>query len=89
MIHPFWVRTPLIDALIKAGKHFNAPIMSPNDVSAAVVKQIVSQTGGQVIIPKKLSSATLLRGLPNWMQERARNRGSLQLVKLRELQMGL
>jgi hypothetical protein len=76
----------LIDGLINAGKHFKAPIMSPKDVSSAVVKQIVSQTGGQVIIPSNHGSASFLRGLPSWMQERVRNRGSKQLVRLRELQ---
>ncbi|CEO58307.1 hypothetical protein PMG11_03038 [Penicillium brasilianum] len=86
VIHPFWVRTPLIDGLIKAGKHFKAPLMSPKDVSSAVVKQIVTQSGGQVIIPKGQNSASFLRGLPSWMQERVRNQGSAKLVKLRELQ---
>lgn len=63
--------------------------MSPKDVSSAVVKQIVSQSGGQVIIPSSRNSASLLRGFPSWLQERVRNQGSLQLVKLRGLQMEL
>lgn len=83
------MRTPLIDGLVKAGKQFKSPIMSPKDVSSAVVKQIVSQSGGQVIIPSNQSSASQLRGFPNWMQERFRNKGSLGLLKLRQMQMGL
>lgn len=76
----------MVDGLIKGGKHFKAPIMSPKEVSSAVVKQIVSQTGGQVIIPSNHGSASFLRGLPSWMQERERNKRSEKLVKLRELQ---
>lgn len=63
--------------------------MSPKDVSSAVVKQIVSQSGGQVIIPSSINFISLLRGFPSWLQERVRDQDSLELVKLRELQMEL
>ncbi|KAJ5166374.1 short-chain dehydrogenases/reductase [Penicillium canariense] len=84
IIHPFWVRTPLIDNLLKEG-NVKTPMMSPKDVSSAVVKQIVSQNGGQVILPSSQSSVSLLRSLPSWLQDRMRNETSLQIVRLRQL----
>ncbi|KAH8704244.1 putative short-chain dehydrogenases/reductase [Talaromyces proteolyticus] len=86
IIHPLWVRTPLIDTLVQARKHFKQPVMSPEKVSSAVVKQIVSRSGGQVIIPSSYNGASLLRGLPNWIQEMVRDKASMTLVTLRELE---
>lgn len=86
IIHPLWVRTPMTQQLSEAGKKFKQPIMTPEVVSKAIVKQIVSQTGGQVIIPPKLSFYSIIRALPTWMQEAARGKGSRDLKEVRDWQ---
>lgn len=68
VIHPSWVRTPMIDTILKAGKHWAQPVMGPEEVSSAVIKQLVSGNGGQVVLPNSLGLASLVRGLPNWLQ---------------------
>lgn len=84
IIHPLWVRTPLITALVEAGKKFRQPILEPEDVSKAVLKQILTQSSGQVIIPSKNTYYSLIRALPNWSQEFLRGIGSRILKDVRD-----
>lgn len=86
VIHPLWVRTPMIDAVLKAGKHWTQPVMGPEEVSSAVIEQLVSGNGGQVVVPSSYGLASLVRGLPNWLQERVRDNASKDFVKLRQLE---
>ncbi|KAH8432507.1 SDR family oxidoreductase [Aspergillus melleus] len=86
VIHPFWVRTPMIKQLIDAGKEFRQPIITPEMVSAAVVKQILTQSSGQVILPNHLMPISLVRAFPSWVQDLVRNVGSKDLKHLREWQ---
>ncbi|OJD12733.1 hypothetical protein AJ78_06711 [Emergomyces pasteurianus Ep9510] len=85
IIHPLWVRTPMIQQLTKPGSVFNMPLMTIEVVSNAVVKQILSQRSGQVILPPGRSGLSLLRAFPTWLQERARGVGSKRLKALRDM----
>jgi hypothetical protein len=76
----------MIAKLEAAGKNFRQPIMEVDVVSRAVVKQILSQNGGQVILPPSASSATVLRALPIWLQNFLRGRASADLKHLRDWQ---
>ncbi|KAL1961042.1 hypothetical protein VTO42DRAFT_4930 [Malbranchea cinnamomea] len=89
VIHPQWVRTPMVQQLSDAGSAFRMPIMGPEVVSRAVVRQIVAQRSGQVILPASSSGLSLLRAAPIWLQEIARNIGSgmIKDVKDREEQL--
>lgn len=89
IIHPFWVRTPMIDVILKAGKHWTKPVMGPEEVSSAVIKQLVSGNGGQVILPSSLGLASLVRGLPSWIQEWIRDDTSKDFVHLRKFEKEL
>lgn len=84
VIHPLWVRTAMIKQLTDAGDQFNQPVLTPQTVSAAVVKQILTQSSGQVILPSRLTHYSLVRAFPSWMQETARGIGSGILRKLRD-----
>ncbi|KAI9927292.1 hypothetical protein MW887_003679 [Aspergillus wentii] len=86
IIHPLWVRTPMIQQLSDAGKDFKQPIMTPELVSNAVVKQILTQSSGQVILPAMNSSYSLVRAFPSWMQEGVRGIGSGILKHMRNAQ---
>ncbi|OAX79598.1 hypothetical protein ACJ72_06079 [Emergomyces africanus] len=89
IIHPLWVRTPMIQQLTRPGAVFNMPLMTVEVVSNAVVKQILSQRSGQVILPSGRSGISLLRAFPLWWQERARGFGSKQLRALRDIDTSL
>jgi short-subunit dehydrogenase len=86
IVHPLWVRTPMIQLLTDAGQHFKQPVMTPEVVSAAVVKQILTQSSGQVILPPKLSWLSNLRSLPWWLQEAGRSVQSRELKRMRDME---
>ncbi|GIC92543.1 SDR family oxidoreductase [Aspergillus udagawae] len=86
VIHPLWVRTPMIQQLTEAGNQFKQPVMTPQVVSDAVVKQILTQSSGQVILPTSHSAASMVRAFPQWFQETVRGIASGSLRRLRELQ---
>lgn len=83
IIHPLWVRTNMITMLTDSGGDFNQPILTPEMVSRAICKQILSQSSGQVILPSRLTSYSLVRAFPTWAQETARGIGSSILYNLR------
>ncbi|KAJ5085047.1 hypothetical protein N7532_009818 [Penicillium argentinense] len=86
VVHPMWVRTPMIKMLTDHESHFRQPIMTVQVVSDAICKQILTQTSGQVILPKSQSAASLVRAMPTWMQEGIRTIASGSLRRLREVQ---
>ncbi|KAJ5432385.1 Dehydrogenase RED2 [Penicillium daleae] len=86
VVHPLWVRTPMIKMLTDHESHFRQPIMTVQFVAGAIVKQILSQNSGQVILPASQSAASLVRAMPTWMQEGVRSFASGSLRRLREVQ---
>lgn len=86
IIHPMWVRTPMIQLLTDHESHFHQPIMTVQVVSDAICKQILTQNSGQVILPASQSAASLVRAMPTWMQEGVRSIASGSLRRLREVQ---
>ncbi|KAL5334959.1 hypothetical protein BJX70DRAFT_339808 [Aspergillus crustosus] len=86
VVHPLWVRTPMIKLLTDAGSEFKQPILTPEMVSEAVVKQVLAQRSGQIILPGYYTPLSMLRAMPNWIQEFARGVGCRDFIKLREWQ---
>ncbi|KAK2791471.1 hypothetical protein FQN53_002580 [Emmonsiellopsis sp. PD_33] len=87
IVHPLWVRTPMIKQLTDAGGAFKMPVLTVEVVSRAIVGQVLAQRGGQVILPGYYSCARWLRAMPVWFQEGVRRVASLQLksvVDMRE-----
>ncbi|KAJ9632905.1 uncharacterized protein PV06_07916 [Exophiala oligosperma] len=76
IIHPLWTRTPMVEALEKQGAKFGNNILKPEDVSGAVVKQIVSGSSGQIVLPANHQHLARLRAYPIWLQEFVRNQPS-------------
>ncbi|KAJ5927773.1 hypothetical protein N7466_006729 [Penicillium verhagenii] len=87
IIHPFWVRTPMITILTDYEKEFGQPIMSVKIVSDAICKQILTQNSGQVILPASKTVARLVRGFPLWLQEYIRGKESEKLKITRDAQI--
>lgn len=68
-VHPSWVRTPLAAPVESALQAQGEAMMDPALVADAVVQCIVSCAGGQVFLPSGMGKVSLLRGMPNWVQE--------------------
>jgi all-trans-retinol dehydrogenase (NAD+) len=69
-IHPMFADTPLINPYRADLMKAKALIVDPETVAEAMAKQILSGTAGQVCVPERLGIiASLLRGLPHWLQE--------------------
>ncbi|CAG8959624.1 hypothetical protein HYFRA_00001527 [Hymenoscyphus fraxineus] len=81
IIHPFWVRTPLVAPLEKLSKDFPKVILNAQDVADKIVAQVASGYGGQIVMPRQLAIASLLRGLPTWVQERVRGNQKSQILE--------
>jgi hypothetical protein len=52
---------------------FNEFVLEPETVAEAIVKQVLSGYGAQLIITGRYTPVTLLRGTPSWLQEGMRN----------------
>ncbi|CRG91273.1 Short-chain dehydrogenase/reductase family 16C member 6 [Talaromyces islandicus] len=86
IIHPIWVKTPLIKPITDSGVKFRQPILEVEEVGDVIVKHVLKGNSGQLIIPNSIKNAGLVRALPNWIQEKIRNVASLDLKKIRDAQ---
>lgn len=73
VVHPWWVRTPMIGELSQRYK-WKEPMMEPETVVDAVVAQLLSGRSGHLILPSWLSFVSGIRGFPLWLQYSLRNR---------------
>lgn len=80
VVHPTFVRTPLIDQLTreKSWKQFT---IEPITVANAVVTQVLKGESAQLILPGRYAALSLLRGTSSWLQEGIRNAGKDVLPK--------
>ncbi|KAJ4987516.1 short-chain dehydrogenase reductase 2 [Stagonosporopsis vannaccii] len=68
-IHPGWVRTPLLAPVVAELEKRGAAVMDAEDVANAVAKQVFGCRGAQVFLPESAWKSSLIRALPNWVQE--------------------
>lgn len=72
VVHPMWVKTPLT-SVFKNMDHILSNQLEPEQVSDAVVNQVLKGKSAQILIPSSLGISCLLRALPNWIQEKMRD----------------
>ncbi|KAH8585598.1 hypothetical protein B0O99DRAFT_530415 [Bisporella sp. PMI_857] len=72
IIHPTYIRTPLIDKVHREGK-FKALLLEPEAVVDIILGHILSGNSGQIILPSRYAIAAAARGWPLWLQESIRN----------------
>jgi hypothetical protein len=48
-------------------------VLEPETVAEAIVEQVLSGYGGQLILPTRLTRISKIRGFPSWLQESMRN----------------
>jgi all-trans-retinol dehydrogenase (NAD+) len=73
-IHPGWIRTPLLKPVIKELEQRGSTVMEPEDVADNIVARVLACKGGQVFLPEGMRSISMLRGLPNWLQDSVRSK---------------
>ena len=69
VVHPSWVRTPLVKGYEDHLEKTQGGLMKPEMIGRKIADQIFSCSGGQLIIPASLKLAAGIRGQPNWLQE--------------------
>jgi hypothetical protein len=72
VVHPTYIRTPLIDKVHKAG-NFKSVLLEPVAAVDAIYNHILSGHSGQVFLPGRFGLAAGIRGWPSWLQEMVRN----------------
>ncbi|EUC49325.1 hypothetical protein COCMIDRAFT_1974 [Bipolaris oryzae ATCC 44560] len=76
IVHPSWVRTPLIEeSILKSGQDpkILESMLRPDEVAEVIVQQIISRRGAQLFIPSAAAPISWLKGFPNWAQELVRD----------------
>lgn len=76
IVHPSWVRTPLIEETIlqsQQNPQILEDMLTPEEVADLIVRQIVKRRGAQLFIPSSAAPISWLKGLPNWAQEVVRD----------------
>lgn len=69
VVHPNFVRTPLVADFSDRLENAGVKMMTADVIAKAVVKQIKSKRGGQLIIPASSEGVSGIRGWPTWLQE--------------------
>lgn len=67
IVHPLWIRTPLIEQLT-SHPDFKDPVLEPEEVTGAIVKQVLAGKSAQLILPKHLNIVRGIRGWPTFLQ---------------------
>lgn len=71
VINQGYTKTPLFQGYSNDSK-FLVPALEPETVAEAIVKQVLTGSSGQVLVPGAGSFLTFLRGFPHWYQIRMR-----------------
>ncbi|KFZ02928.1 hypothetical protein V502_11379 [Pseudogymnoascus sp. VKM F-4520 (FW-2644)] len=72
IVHPTYIRTPLIDKVHGQGK-FKPLLLEPEPVVETILNHILSGNSGQIFLPGRYSVGAALRGWPSWLQEAVRS----------------
>lgn len=68
-LHPSFASTPMVVPHLKELEKAGAKVLKPSEVSDAVIKQIMSGRGKQIILAGNLGPAVYLRSLPHWISQ--------------------
>ena len=67
IVHPFWVRTPLIGRFYERPE-WKSPLLEPSAVSSRILEQVLKGRSRRVLIPDTLGPMVRLRAMPVWYQ---------------------
>ena len=74
VVHPNFVRTPLVEDFADHLEQQGIRLMTSEHVAEQIVGRILSRRGGQLIIPESSGLTSGMRGWPTWVQELLRDR---------------
>jgi all-trans-retinol dehydrogenase (NAD+) len=69
VVHPSWVKTPLVGGYEDHLEKTQGKLMNPVHIAKRITDQVFSCRGGQLVMPRELKVAAGIRGHPNWVQE--------------------
>lgn len=69
IVHPTYVRTPLVTSYAKALEKSGAYQLTPEQVADEIVAAVLSSTSQQIILPRFLGATSAARALPYWIAE--------------------
>jgi short-subunit dehydrogenase len=87
IVHPLWVKTPMIKGFTEYQAEFGQELMSPKVVSQAVLEHIFERKSGQIVLPRHLRVAGSLRAFPLWLQEPVRSFFSKVVRRVRDVRI--
>lgn len=73
IIHPIYVKTPLVTSFAKSLERSKATQIEPEVVANAIVKQIESGRSGRIALPKWMGVVVSVRAWADWVQEVVRD----------------
>ncbi|KAI0148712.1 NAD(P)-binding protein [Xylariaceae sp. FL1272] len=73
VVHPHFVRTPLIKDFGDFLESVGTPMLTSEQVADPIIAQLKSCRGGQVFTPNHTSVVSGIRGWPTWAQEMLRD----------------
>ncbi|KAI0204187.1 NAD(P)-binding protein [Astrocystis sublimbata] len=73
IVHPSFVRTPLIEDYVDGLEKAGVRMLTSEDVAEPIIAQLRSRRGGQLVIPETASMISGIRGWPTWLQELLRD----------------
>ncbi|GAW24530.1 hypothetical protein ANO14919_141170 [Xylariales sp. No.14919] len=73
VVHPNFVRTPLIEGWADHLEKSGVRMLTSEQVAEPIVQQIKSRQAGQLIIPRSATLISGIRGWPTWLQELVRD----------------
>jgi all-trans-retinol dehydrogenase (NAD+) len=79
VVNPSYTRTALFEGFYNSST-FLMPTLEPETVAEEIVKQILTGSSGQVILPGFGSLLTLVKGFPHWLQLDTRNNGQKMMT---------
>ncbi|KAF2116410.1 hypothetical protein BDV96DRAFT_645732 [Lophiotrema nucula] len=71
IVYPNWTRTKLTSYLNEQFQKAKTPVVEPEQVAEAMLKQIIAAKGGHVILGPTIAAS--IRALPTWIQELIRD----------------
>lgn len=73
VIHPNFVRTPLVAAFAKELEKGGVSLLTSDSVARQITDQVFACKGAQVVCPPRMGFVTAFRSMPAWLQFFVRN----------------
>lgn len=73
LVNPTWIKAGMTAAFDKLNHSMSSVELEPEEVTDAVIEQVLSNRSAQLYLPAAYGFSASLRGWPNWLQELIRD----------------